>query len=68
MKYKDNYGVDSSTLEKGYSSTGNIPEDGESVNSSSMDEASEKPMLKMLGFPDETQVGFLERNNFSDRY
>lgn len=31
MKFKDNCGVDSSTLEKGYSDTGYIPEDGASV-------------------------------------
>jgi hypothetical protein len=62
MKYKNNCGVDSSALDKGYSDTGFIPEDGESVFEAETDENSI--------FMESSEIktgGFLKRKNHYDR-
>lgn len=63
MKYKDNCGVDSSTLEKGYSDTGYIPEDGESV----FEAEKEDYDCCMMSMEETETGGFLKRNNYYDR-
>ena len=63
MKFKNNCGVDSSTLENGYSDTGFIPEDGASVFKE------EKEEDTIICMKDEVKTGgFLERKNVCDRY
>lgn len=58
-------------LERGYSNTGYIPEDGENIfRPESMEmEKRERKMMKMCGMDmEEKDVGgFLERNNYDDR-
>lgn len=64
MKFKENCGVDPSTLEKGYSNTGFIPEDLHSVFKDEK-EADNMPCC----VESETKAGgFLDRNNTHDRY
>ena len=64
MKYKENCGVDSSTLEKGYSNTGGIPEDLHSIFKT---EIENDDMVMSMEMEVKTG-GFLERNNKYDRY
>lgn len=69
MKCKENCGVDSSTLKKGYSNTGGIPEEGNSVFSTDSGEAAEASGRAHLGMEAENNDGgFLDRNNTDDRY
>lgn len=71
MKYKDNYGADSSTLNRGYSDTGAIPEIGENIFNPES-ETRKTEMLKMhemygMEESEDYSGGFLERQNTDDR-
>ena len=66
--------INSKDLERGYSSTGYIPEEGEDIfKDTEAEEMKMEKMHKKMGYmmmEDEevTTGGFLERNNRDDRY
>lgn len=76
MKTVENSGLDSSDLYRGYSNTGDIPDEGDNVmkaeeaaRNERKEERMEQKMRRHMGFDPESDVGgFLERNNTDDRY
>ena len=61
---KENCGVDQASLERGYTKTGHIPGDCESVFKAETDDGCYCDMCKS----ESDKGGFLERNNTDDRY
>ena len=71
MKTVKNSGVSDKDLNRGYQDTGYIPCEGESVFKPEYleEEKREREMAKKYGFPmEEESGGFLERNNYDDRF
>ena len=75
FKSVTNSGLSDSDLKRGYSNTGAIPEDGDSLSNAEQNakdeakqEKAERAMAEKYGWPVESDAGgFLERQNTDDR-
>ena len=75
MKIVENGGLSQAALDRGYTDTGAIPEDGGSISGAEAEarkerkmEREERAMAKKYGWDyTEDEGGFLERNDYDER-